>query len=98
MTRLIARAVCGASGMVTTLPPWRVIVTVPVAGFQIEVLNVGAGGLGDSQPVRREQRDQRVLCRRPEPGGYQWRAELVAVERGGVGLVVRPRTTGVRGG
>ena len=28
MTRLIARAVCGASGMVTTLPPLRVIVRV----------------------------------------------------------------------
>ena len=33
-----------------------------------------------------------------EPGGYQWRAELVAVERGGVRLVVHPRTTDVRGG
>jgi hypothetical protein len=43
----------------------------PVAAFQIEVLDVGAGGLGDPQPVQREQRDQRMLCRRPEPGGYQ---------------------------
>jgi hypothetical protein len=70
----------------------------PVAAFQIEVLDVGAGGLGDPQPVQREQRDQRMLCRRPEPGGYQWRAGLVAVERGGVRLVVHPRTTDVRGG
>jgi hypothetical protein len=70
----------------------------PVAAFQIEVLDVGAGGLGDPQPVQREQRDQRMLCRRPEPGGCQQRAELVAVERGGVRLVVHPRTTDVRGG
>jgi hypothetical protein len=70
----------------------------PVAAFQIEVLDVGAGGFGDPQPVRREQRDQRMLCRRPEPGGYQWRVELVAVERGGVRFIVHPRTTDVRGG
>jgi hypothetical protein len=48
----------------------------PVAAFQIEVLDVGAGGLGDPQPVQREQRDRRMLCRRPEPG-YQQRAALV---------------------
>jgi hypothetical protein len=84
----------------------------PVAAFQIEVLDVGAGSFGDPQPVQREQPDQRMLCRRPEPGGYQWRAELiavepggyqwraelVAVERGGVRLVVLPRTADVRGG
>jgi hypothetical protein len=45
-----------------------------------------------------EQPDQRMLCRRPELGGYQWRAEFVAVERGGVRLVVHPRTADVRGG
>jgi hypothetical protein len=39
----------------------------PVAAFQIEVLDVGAGGLGDPQPVQREQRDQRMLCRGPSP-------------------------------
>jgi hypothetical protein len=43
----------------------------PVAAFQTEVLNVGAGGLGDPQPVQREQRDQPMLCRRPEPGACQ---------------------------
>jgi hypothetical protein len=42
----------------------------PVAAFQIEVLDVGAGRLGDPQPVQREQRDRRML-RRPGPGGYQ---------------------------
>jgi hypothetical protein len=42
-----------------------------VAVFQTEVLDVGAAGLGDPQAVQREQRDQRMLCQRPEPGGYQ---------------------------
>jgi hypothetical protein len=42
-----------------------------VAAFQIEVLDAGAGGLGYPQPVQREQREQLMLCRRPEPGGYQ---------------------------
>ena len=39
----------------------------PVAVFQTEVLDVGAAGLGDPQAVQREQRDQRMLCQRPEP-------------------------------
>jgi hypothetical protein len=61
------------------------------------VLDVGAGGLGDPQPVQREQRDQRMLDRWAEPGGYQERAELVAVRRDGVRLVVHPRTADVSG-
>jgi hypothetical protein len=49
MARWIARAVCCASGMVTTcrLAGNR---ESPVAAFQIEVLDVGAGGLGDRSP------------------------------------------------
>jgi hypothetical protein len=42
----------------------------PVAALQAQVLDVGAGGLRDPQPVQGEQRDQRVLTRRPEPGGH----------------------------
>jgi hypothetical protein len=57
--------------MVTNSPPLRVIVRVPVAAFGTEVLDAGAAGLGDPQAVQHEQRDQRMLCRRPEPGGYQ---------------------------
>jgi hypothetical protein len=52
-----------------------------VPALQAQVLDVGAGGLRHAQPVQREQGDQRMLCRRPEPGGYQQRAELVAVQR-----------------
>jgi len=61
------------------------------------VLDIGAGGLGDPQPVQREQRDQRVPGRRPEPGRRQKRAELVAVQGDGVGLVVDPRPADMGG-
>jgi hypothetical protein len=69
-----------------------------VAAFQAKMLDIGAGSFGDPQPVQREQRDQRMLGRRAEPGGDQQRAELVAVQRGGMGLVVHARTADVRGG
>ena len=55
-------------------------------------------GLRHAQPVEREQGDQRVLGGRAEPGGDQERAELVAVQGGGVRLVVQPRPADVRGG
>jgi len=68
-----------------------------VPAFQAQLLDVGAGGLRYPQPVQREQGDQRVLGGRPEPGGDQERAELVAVQGGGVRLVVQPRSADVRG-
>ena len=61
------------------------------------MLDVGAGGFRYSQPVQREQGDQRVLGRRPEPGGDQQGAELVAVQRGGMRLVVHPRPADMGG-
>ena len=39
-----------------------------------------------------------MLGGRAEPGGDQERAELVAVQGGGVGLVIQPGTADVRGG
>ena len=42
----------------------------PVAALQAQVLDISAGGLRDPQPVQREQRDQRMLGRRAEPGGH----------------------------
>jgi len=59
-----------------------------VPALQAQVLDVGAGGLGDPQPVQGEQGDQRMLGRRPLTGGDQQRAELVAVERDGMRLVI----------
>jgi hypothetical protein len=38
-----------------------------------------------------------VLTRRPEPGGNQQRAELIAVQGGGMGLIVQPRTADMGG-
>ena len=39
-----------------------------------------------------------MFRRRAEPGGDQQRAELVAVQAGGVGFVVQARPADVRGG
>src|SRR6266700_1956483 len=69
----------------------------PVATLQAQVLYISAGGLGDPQPVQREQRDQRMLGRRAKPGGHQQRAQLVAVQGGGMGLVIQPRPSHVSG-
>jgi hypothetical protein len=69
-----------------------------VPALQAQVLDVRPGRLRHPQPVQRQQRDQRVLGGRPEPGGDQQRAELVAVQGGGVRLVIQPGTTDVRCG
>ena len=70
----------------------------PVPALQAQVLDVGAGGLRDPQPVQREQRDQRMLDRWAEPRGDQQGAELVAVQRDGMGLVVYLRTADMSSG
>ena len=48
-------------------------------------------------PVERQQGDQRVLARCAQPGGDQQRPEFVAVQPGGVGLIVQARAAHVRG-
>ena len=48
--------------------------------LQAQVPDVGAGGLGDPQPVQREQGDQRMLGLWAEPGGDQQRAEFAAIQ------------------
>jgi hypothetical protein len=62
----------------------------PVPAFQAQGLDIGAGGLGDAQPVEGEQGDQRMLAGRPEPSGDQQTAELDAVLAGGVRLIIQP--------
>jgi hypothetical protein len=69
----------------------------PVSPLQAQVLDIGAGGLGDSQAVQREQGDQRVLGRRPEPSSHQQGSQLVAVQGGGMRLVVQPRAADMHG-
>ena len=66
--------------------------------FQAQLLDVRAGGLGDPQPVPREQRDQRVLARRTKPGGDQQGAELIAIQCDGVRLVIDSRAADAGGG
>jgi len=69
-----------------------------VAPFDPHGLNVSSGGLRHPQPVQGQQRDQRVLGGRAQAGGDEQGAELVAVQGGGVGLVVQPRPADVHGG
>jgi hypothetical protein len=68
-----------------------------VSAFQAKLLDVGAGGVRHPQPVEGGQRDQRMLGGRAESGGDQECAEFVAVQGGGVRLVVQPRPADVRG-
>jgi hypothetical protein len=49
------------------------------------------------RPVECEQGDKGVLGWRSEPGGNQEGAELVAVQGGGVRLIIQPRPAHVRG-
>ena len=69
-----------------------------MAALEAEVVDVGAGGLRDPQAVQCEQRDQRMLGRRAEPGSNQQGAEFISVQRHGMRLVVHSRTPDVRGG
>ena len=69
-----------------------------VAAFEAEVFDVGAECFGDAQAVEREQRDQGVVARVGESGDDEHRAELVAVEAGGVRFVVEAGAADVHGG
>ncbi|MEP7021219.1 MAG: hypothetical protein ABI808_11235 [Pseudonocardiales bacterium] len=51
---------------------------------QAEGGDVGAEGLGDPQPVDRQQGHQGVLVGRPEPGRDEQGTDLVAVQADGV--------------
>ncbi len=51
-----------------------------VPALDAQGLDAGAGGFGDTQPVERQQGDQRMLGGYAEPSGDQQRAELVAVQ------------------
>jgi hypothetical protein len=98
IARSIARATRGASGMVTTLPPSRSTVSVAVTAREAERFDVGAERLGHAQTNDGQKRDERVLPRRGETGSDEERAHLVAIQAGGVGLVVEPRPANADGG
>jgi hypothetical protein len=63
-----------------------------------QALDVGAGGFGDPQPIEGQQRDQGMLGGHAEPGGNQQRAKLVAVQRGGMRLIIQPWAPDMSGG
>jgi hypothetical protein len=69
----------------------------PVPTLGAERLDASAGGLRNPQPVQGEQRDESVLGGHAEPGGNQDRAEFVAVQPGGMRLIIQARTADMSG-
>ena len=51
-----------------------------MAALDAQGFDVGTDGFGDSQPVERQQRDQRMLVRLPKADRHQQRAELVTIQ------------------
>jgi hypothetical protein len=74
--------------MVTAFPPLRVTTSVrcprsmPRAAMSAPVAS-------ETQPVEGQQGDQRVLRGRAQPGSDQQRPEFVAVQAGGMRLIVQ---------
>jgi hypothetical protein len=69
----------------------------PVPALDAQGLDVRTCSLRNPQPVQGQQRDQCVVGRLAEPGGDQQRPKLVAVQPGGMGLVVEAGTADMRG-
>jgi hypothetical protein len=78
------------------LPPFAQDGERAVPPLEPEILDVGADGLGDPQPVEGQQADQRVIPATRQPGGDQQGTDLVAVQAGGAGLVVQSGSTHMR--
>jgi hypothetical protein len=83
--------------MVTTLPPLRGDHQGAVPALDAQGFDAGAGGFRHAQLVEGQQRDQRVLGGPTETGGDQQRAEFVAVQPGGMRLIIQPGTADVSG-
>ena len=64
-----------------------------MTAFEPESFDVGPDRFGDPQPVQREQADEGVVAGAAETGGDEHGADFVAVQAGGVGLVVEARPT-----
>jgi hypothetical protein len=77
--------------MVTTFAALAIQGQGAMATFEAERLDVGTERFGDSQPVDSQQRDKRVLARRRQSRRDEQRTDVVAVQTGGVGLVVKAR-------
>src|SRR5262249_32331324 len=87
--RSIARAVRDASGMVTSLPPLRVIVSVrcqrsrPRCSTSARVASETRSPFSASSEI--------AHARPAKPGGDEQRAELVAVQADDMGLIIQAR-------
>ena len=93
--RSIARPVRGASGMVITFPSLRVMTGVRWPRSTPGCLMSAPVASGTRSPLS-ASRDTSA-CPAGGPGGGQDRAGLVAVQGGGVRLVIRPGPSDVRG-
>jgi len=60
-----------------------------VPSLQPQVLDVSPNGFRDPQPVESQQAEQGVIPGAGQPRSHQHGADLVAVQAGGVGLVVQ---------
>ena len=68
-----------------------------MTAFEPEVFDIGPDRFGDPQPVQRQQ-EIRAWSRAGETGGDEHSADFVAVQAGGVGLVVQARPTDMHRG
>ena len=69
----------------------------PVPALQSQMLDVGAGGLGDPQPVQRKQGYQRMLSGGPSPAATSKAPSSLRSQRDGMGVIVDPRPPDVGG-
>lgn len=59
-----------------------------MAAFEPELFDVRSDGLRDAQPVEGDEIDEGVVLWSAESGGDEPRADLVAIQAGGVRFVV----------
>ena len=60
--------------------------------FESKTFDVGTDRFGDPQPIQRQQADERMITRTPEPGRDQQRTHLVAVQTRGTRFVIEARS------
>jgi hypothetical protein len=65
----------------------------PMSALQAQRVDISAEGLGDTQPIQRQQRHQRVVWCRGQTRGDEQRPEFVAIQASRVRLVIEPGAT-----
>jgi hypothetical protein len=92
MARSIARADRGASGIVTTLPPLRVMTRVRCPRSRPRASISAPVASETRSPLRASREISACSPGGPSPAAPQQSAEFVAVQAGGVRLIVQPGT------